>query len=118
MKPITATRSGVVEDPERGPDRPPSLLARAILAALRGYKILISPLFAGACRFTPSCADYTAEAVRVHGALRGALLGARRLARCHPLGPFGFDPVPPPRRPPAGAGQGNHMTVASRAKVR
>ncbi len=81
---------------ERAPDRLPaaSLVARAMLAALRGYKIFVSPLFAGACRFTPSCADYAAEAVRVHGALRGALLAARRVARCHPLGGFGIDPVP------------------------
>jgi putative membrane protein insertion efficiency factor len=53
-------------------------------------------LFAGSCRFTPSCADYTAEAIRLHGAVKGVLLGARRLARCRPFGGRGFDPVPPP----------------------
>ncbi len=115
MKPTTATRSGAGP---AGADRPASLLARAILAALRGYKTLISPLFAGSCRFTPSCADYTAEAVRVHGALRGALLGARRLARCRPFGGFGFDPVPAAREGRAGAGQRNDMTMVSGAKVR
>lgn len=71
------------------------LVARGVLAILRAYKLLLSPLFAGSCRFTPSCADYTAEAVRVHGALRGTMLGARRLARCRPFGGQGFDPVPP-----------------------
>jgi putative membrane protein insertion efficiency factor len=51
-------------------------------------------LFAGSCRFVPSCSDYMAEAVRVHGAVRGVWLGVRRLARCHPLCQHGFDPVP------------------------
>jgi hypothetical protein len=78
-------------------------LGRVVLAALRGYKILISPLFAGSCRFTPSCADYTAEAVRQHGAVAGVLLGLTRLARCRPLGAWGFDPVPPHAGRPASA---------------
>ncbi|MGE5359168.1 MAG: membrane protein insertion efficiency factor YidD [Bacteroidales bacterium] len=115
MKPITAPLSGGARStPRRVPDANgrqgatadarepgpaadwprPGLLARAALVAIAAYKLLLSPLFAGACRFTPSCADYTAEAIRQHGAWRGALLGARRLARCHPLGPSGFDPVP------------------------
>jgi putative membrane protein insertion efficiency factor len=68
-----------------------------VLAALRGYKLLLSPLFAGSCRFTPSCADYTAEAVRLHGGIAGMILGLRRLARCHPFGSWGVDPVPPVR---------------------
>jgi putative membrane protein insertion efficiency factor len=72
----------------------PGALARPLLAALRAYKLLLSPLFAGACRFQPSCSDYMAEAVRLHGAARGIWLGARRLARCHPLGASGHDPVP------------------------
>jgi putative membrane protein insertion efficiency factor len=65
-----------------------------VLWAIRGYKILISPLFAGSCRYWPSCADYTAEAVRRYGALKGSWLGVRRLGRCHPLGASGYDPVP------------------------
>jgi putative membrane protein insertion efficiency factor len=72
----------------------PGIVARSLLTALRAYKLLLSPLFAGACRFQPSCADYMAEAVRRHGAAGGAWLGARRLARCHPFGSSGYDPVP------------------------
>jgi putative membrane protein insertion efficiency factor len=64
------------------------------LGALRAYKLLISPLFAGSCRFLPSCADYAAEAVERHGVVRGAWLAVRRLARCHPLCAGGHDPVP------------------------
>jgi len=67
---------------------------RAALLLLRGYKILISPYFRGSCRFLPSCADYTSEAIETHGVLIGIWLGIRRLARCHPLGRSGHDPVP------------------------
>ncbi len=68
--------------------------AAVILAFLRGYKLLLSPLFAGSCRFAPSCSDYMAEAVRRHGAVAGVWLGLRRLARCHPFCDGGHDPVP------------------------
>jgi putative membrane protein insertion efficiency factor len=70
------------------------VLARVVSAALRAYKALLSPLFAGSCRYLPSCSDYMAEAVERHGAAAGVALGLRRLARCHPLGGSGFDPVP------------------------
>ena len=72
----------------------PSLPARAVLGALAGYKLVLSPLFAGSCRFIPSCSDYMAEAVTRHGAARGVWLGLKRLGRCHPLGSAGYDPVP------------------------
>ena len=71
-----------------------SLPAAVVLALLRAYKILISPLFKGSCRFYPSCADYMAEAIQIHGAAKGIWLGTRRLARCHPFGSHGVDPVP------------------------
>ena len=67
---------------------------RGALALRRGYKILVSPFFAGSCRFVPSCADYAAEAVGRFGVLRGSALAARRLLRCHPLGGHGLDQVP------------------------
>jgi putative membrane protein insertion efficiency factor len=68
--------------------------ARIVLGLLRGYKILISPLFTGSCRFHPSCADYMAEAVTIHGVRRGVWLGIVRLTRCRPFGGHGYDPVP------------------------
>lgn len=74
--------------------RQPGILARGLLAALAAYKVLLSPLFAGSCRYLPSCSDYMAEAVRRHGAARGFWLGVKRLGRCQPLGPSGYDPVP------------------------
>jgi putative membrane protein insertion efficiency factor len=64
---------------------------------LRAYKLLLSPMFTGACRYYPSCSTYMADAIRVHGAWRGFWLGVKRLSRCHPLGSDGFDPVPPRR---------------------
>lgn len=72
----------------------PGVAGAAVLALLRTYKILISPLFAGCCRYQPSCSDYMSEAVRAHGACVGICLGLRRLVRCHPFGGFGIDPVP------------------------
>lgn len=65
-----------------------------LVALLRLYKLLISPLLPAACRFHPTCSEYMAEAVRTHGAARGVWLGLRRLCRCHPFHPGGLDPVP------------------------
>lgn len=79
------------------PDTPARLTAgqRLLLVAITGYKGLLSPLFAGSCRFVPSCSEYARLAVVEHGALKGSWLALRRLARCHPAGAHGFDPVPP-----------------------
>jgi uncharacterized protein len=85
--PLTDAIEG--SQPERGP-----LAARIVLGLLKSYKILISPLFTGACRFQPSCADYMAEAVKLHGVRRGVWLGMGRLTRCRPFGGHGYDPVP------------------------
>lgn len=66
--------------------------------AIRGYQIALSPLIGPACRFEPTCSRYTAEAVDRHGVVRGLALGLRRLLRCHPFHPGGFDPVPEEKR--------------------
>ncbi len=65
-----------------------------LLAILRVYKAVISPLLPPACRFYPSCSQYAAGAIEKHGAVRGGILAAKRLARCHPFHPGGVDPVP------------------------
>jgi putative membrane protein insertion efficiency factor len=67
----------------------------AAIGLLRLYKLLVSPLFTGSCRFVPSCSDYAREAIVEHGVMRGIWLATRRLSRCHPLGSSGLDLVPP-----------------------
>lgn len=61
---------------------------------IRGYQRFVSPMFPPSCRFTPSCSEYALEAVVRYGLIRGTWLGGRRLLRCHPFHPGGFDPVP------------------------
>jgi putative membrane protein insertion efficiency factor len=76
--------------------------ARPLHAAVRAYRYL----FAGRpspCRFVPSCSTYALEALEVHGAVRGTWLTIRRLARCHPWGRSGYDPVPAHRSGPTNA---------------
>ena len=70
------------------------LAARILLLAIDAYRALLSPLVGGYCRFVPTCSVYAAEAVRRHGARRGAGLALRRLLRCHPFHAGGPDPVP------------------------
>ena len=73
----------------------PSLPARLFIGLIRFYQRFISPMLPPSCRFTPSCSAYALEAIRVHGAVRGVWLAVRRLGRCHPFNPGGYDPVPP-----------------------
>lgn len=75
----------------------PGPAARLAMGAIRVYQLILSPLFAGSCRFEPSCSRYAMRAIEQHGFVRGAWLGIRRLSRCHPLGGSGLDPVPPPQ---------------------
>lgn len=62
---------------------------------IRGYQLVFSPLLGPSCRFEPSCSNYMLEAIRIHGVGYGVLLGLRRILRCHPWNPGGYDPVPP-----------------------
>jgi putative membrane protein insertion efficiency factor len=101
--PVTTTPGGERGQPAATTVR--GLAARVLLLGLAGYQRFISPalpvvtLGACACRFTPTCSHYAAEAVRTHGALTGAWLAVVRLLKCTPLHPGGFDPVPPRPRP-------------------
>ena len=70
-------------------------MRKLALATIQVYRYAISPLMANHCRFYPSCSCYTQKAIELHGLLRGGWLGIRRLSRCHPWNPGGFDPVPP-----------------------
>ncbi|MBM4183407.1 MAG: membrane protein insertion efficiency factor YidD [Gemmatimonadetes bacterium] len=77
------------------------MLARVLIALVRLYQVAVSPWLPAACRYTPTCSAYAIDALRERGALRGTWLALRRLARCHPWGGFGYDPVPPAHRPRA-----------------
>ena len=72
--------------------------SRIAVLAVRGYQRLISPLLPSRCRFVPTCSEYAALAITHHGVLYGTGLTVRRLVRCHPFNPGGYDPPPMPRR--------------------
>ena len=65
----------------------------ALIALIRVYQVAISPLLPPSCRFQPTCSQYAMEAIKKYGAVRGSYMGARRLLRCHPFHPGGYDPV-------------------------
>ena len=69
-------------------------MRQALIAPIRGYQRLISPLLPPRCRFVPSCSSYAIEALERHGAAQGGWLAVKRICRCHPLNPGGYDPVP------------------------
>lgn len=64
-----------------------------LVGLVRLYQACLSPLLPDACRFTPTCSEYAAGVLRKHGAAKGTFLALRRFLRCHPFGPFGYDPV-------------------------
>jgi uncharacterized protein len=74
----------------------PSLMTRLLVALVRLYQLAISPYLGRVCRFEPSCSRYAVACLEVHGAARGSLLSVKRLCKCHPLHPGGWDPPPPP----------------------
>lgn len=69
-------------------------LRLAAAGAVRVYQIVVSPWLPPSCRFSPTCSEYTRQALIRHGILRGTWLSLRRLSRCHPFGSGGYDPVP------------------------
>jgi putative membrane protein insertion efficiency factor len=82
---------------------PPTLPARLLRGAVRTYQYTLRPLIGANCRFHPHCSDYALEALALHGALRGSAMAARRILRCNPWHPGGWDPVPPRRAAAAAA---------------
>lgn len=104
---ITADRSDELEDPLRGVGQEDrgceenerahgGVAVRGMSALIRGYQLSRSGR-PSPCRYLPTCSEYALEALATHGALRGGLLGLRRISRCHPWGGRGADPVPPPK---------------------
>jgi putative membrane protein insertion efficiency factor len=71
-----------------------SLPSRAMVLLIRGYQQVISPLFPSTCRFMPTCSQYAITAVQRYGVCKGGWLAIKRILRCHPWNPGGFDPVP------------------------
>ncbi|MEM6643022.1 MAG: membrane protein insertion efficiency factor YidD [Bacteroidota bacterium] len=70
-----------------------SLVKKILILPILFYQYVISPLFPSTCRFTPTCSQYTKEAIQKHG-IRGVWLGLKRISKCHPWGGKGYDPVP------------------------
>jgi hypothetical protein len=89
----SSSARSAARDPER-----PGTSALAGAALVRGYQVLLRPLFGPACRFAPSCSEYARQAILAYGVGRGALLAVRRIARCHPWDAGGYDPVPARKR--------------------
>jgi putative membrane protein insertion efficiency factor len=82
-------------------------LARLLSLPVLGYRLFLSPWLGHNCRYQPTCSCYALEALERHGAVRGGYLAVRRLARCHPLGGSGYDPVPPLSVPSSSVQQGS-----------
>ena len=87
------------------------MTARIALALLKFYKLAVSPYLPSTCIYQPTCSEYTAEAIEVHGVLRGIWMGVKRIARCNPFNTGGLDPVPVSNEHsiPITRGNGNHV---------
>ena len=69
------------------------LLKQVLLHLIKGYQLFLSPFLPPSCRFTPTCSEYTRQAVERYGVLKGVVMGLKRLSRCHPFASGGFHPV-------------------------
>ena len=101
---------------QAAPERKPGPVARVLLVPVNFYRRWISPVLPPSCRFEPSCSAYAVEALTTHGALRGSWFSVRRLLRCGPWHPGGYDPVPPRHtdldEPATNVTVGHHDTAA------
>ncbi|CAD5912244.1 Putative membrane protein insertion efficiency factor [Planktothrix agardhii] len=71
------------------------MIKTLLITLIRGYRLLISPLFPPVCRFHPTCSQYAIEAIETFGIVSGSWLALKRILRCHPYHPGGYDPIPP-----------------------
>ena len=69
-------------------------MRRVLIGIIRSYQLVLSPLMGRQCRFEPTCSCYAIEAIKRHGSVRGGWMGIKRICRCHPFSPGGYDPVP------------------------
>jgi uncharacterized protein len=92
------------KETEIGTGRTATVAARLLMVPIAGYRRFVSPLLAPRCRFAPSCSEYALTALAEHGAARGLWLAVKRIARCHPFHPGGYDPVPSRVFPPSPRG--------------
>jgi putative membrane protein insertion efficiency factor len=92
------------------------MLARVLLVLIRVYQLTLSPMLGNVCRFEPSCSRYAAACIASHGALRGSWLAGRRLLKCHPFHPGGYDPPPPLPEPVAPDDISGNDTVPPRGR--
>ena len=69
------------------------MIKKILIKTIRLYQLILSPLLGSNCRFEPTCSQYFIEAVEINGALKGSVIGIKRLLKCHPWHPGGFDPV-------------------------
>jgi hypothetical protein len=76
------------------PDTNLSLVQKLMVGCIKLYQATLSRALPSSCRFTPSCSEYTLQAIAKHGAIKGTWLGVKRISRCHPFNPGGYDPVP------------------------
>lgn len=71
-----------------------NITSKFLISIIRFYQIFISPLIGNNCRYHPTCSEYFIESLKIHGPIKGTILGVKRISKCHPWGGKGFDPVP------------------------
>ncbi|RKZ29654.1 membrane protein insertion efficiency factor YidD [bacterium] len=77
--------------------KPKNIACWLLLVPIKIYQLTLGRILPPTCRFYPTCSEYAYRAISIHGVFRGALLAVKRITRCHPWNPGGYDPVPPPR---------------------
>ena len=78
----------------KAPNKMQTIFKYVLIIPIKGYRLILSPILGPSCRFQPTCSSYALEALEKHGLLRGTWLTINRLAKCHPWGGYGIDPVP------------------------